>query len=165
MNAVSRLVTLDRLTLHLWLMTAQCPSDQEWEANFVEVNAYKKARLGDLSALRVLVISDGGRPNAKQRVMASMDIKGRPVKKAVLSPQMRNPLHRGALTAMRWLNPGYKGFEPSQVLTALEYLDLGSFARPIAVELTSLEPKLPPVPSMRVVKSCLLRGQIHAAAQ
>jgi hypothetical protein len=160
MNAVSRLVTLNRLTLHLWLMTAECPSEQEWEANFVEVNAYKKARLGDLSSLRVLVISDGGRPNAKQRRMMTTDINGRPMKKAVVSPQMEKPLLRGALTAMRWLNPGYSGFEPTQVLAALEYLDLGAFTGTIAVELASLETKLPPVQSMKVINSCLLRGPV-----
>jgi hypothetical protein len=111
------------LTLSLVLHTDKAPSDAEWNQVLDFYRTYAQEHAGDFSALRVLVIIDGGGPNAKQRADLMSAKNKASVKTAILSD---SKIIRGIATAFNWINGdrSMRLFAPTDLSTALHFLDL-----------------------------------------
>jgi hypothetical protein len=92
-----------------------CPTDAEWKAFLDE------AREVPPSELRVVVFTDGGRPNTVQRSDLADYCDGAQPLIAVISA---NKIVRGALTAISWFNKRIKLFSPTAANEALLYVGL-----------------------------------------
>jgi hypothetical protein len=90
------------------------PSARDWDALLATCRR-------EIATLRGgVVLSDGGRPNAKQRAaLAALD--GAVVRIAVLTPSV---LARGAVTALHWLGHNIRAFEPDDLDSAFAYIDV-----------------------------------------
>lgn len=106
----------------LWLHTDRDPPPDEWALALQRV-ATLKQRLGGISNLRALVLTDGGAPNALQRGELNDILEGT-AKSAVVSNVLSHRLKRGIATAISWLNPNFRAFPPDQFDQALAHLDL-----------------------------------------
>jgi len=109
----------------LWLHTEVEPPASQW-ATAVEqlVKARRQRGLG-VDRVRSMVITDGGAPNPAQRVQIARDLhEGRPTKLAVLTLALSHPVKRGIATALSWVNPSIRFYQPTQFGDALAYLDL-----------------------------------------
>lgn len=102
------------------------PNDAEWSAYEMELG--KVSALGESALLQVrqLVVSDGGGPNAAQRKSLQAFAGGRPVRVAVVSNALSNPIKLGIITAVSWFNPQLRAVPPDQWSKALSHLDLSN---------------------------------------
>lgn len=83
------------------------PTDDEW-IKWIELNV-DAAERGVLKAM--LVVTDGGAPNAKQRSMvADMPDAAREVPTAIVS---HSTFVRGIVTALSWSGKNIKAFDPA----------------------------------------------------
>jgi hypothetical protein len=94
------------------------PTDREWS------DYLKSWHPLDMSRVRTLVFTDGGRPNTAQRAMANEALGGKASLTAVVSA---SPLVRGTVTALGWfnpkrVNPKIKAFSPEEADRAFDYL-------------------------------------------
>jgi hypothetical protein len=103
---------LDRLAIAVH--SEQPPSDEEW-AQWI---ALCRDRPG---ALRVLVETHGGGPNAKQRKALNDALGSRDMRAAILTESL---LVRGVVTALAWLGIPLRAFTFDQVRLAADYLEL-----------------------------------------
>jgi hypothetical protein len=91
-------------------------TEDEWDSYLTFLGRQQ----ADIPAMRVLVIADVG-PTPKQR--AKMDAVTRPyIKTALIAVVTRSTVARGVVHAMRLFFPAYKPFEPSDIASALAYL-------------------------------------------
>jgi hypothetical protein len=93
----------------------QAPTDDEW-ARFMSVTKQVK-----LEHLRVLVFTDGGTPNVRQRGELVDHFAGQTPPIAMIST---NALVKGVATAISWFNPRIKVFAPSDVSKAFAHLGI-----------------------------------------
>jgi hypothetical protein len=105
-----------------WLHTAKNPPTQEWEACLAAARRAKRESGGDLD-LRSLVVSDGGAPNVKQRqeIFAGV-LGGVRSPTAVITNSLTNPVKRGVATAIAWLNPAFRAFDPAMAREAFAHV-------------------------------------------
>lgn len=123
----------------LWLHTQEDPPQAQWEAGLKRVVAAKEKVKGDLSRFRALAVSDGGAPNSLQRKQIFVDVFESSVKAAVVTKVLADRLKRGIVTAISWINPTFRGFQPEQFDQALAHLDLQQFRSELMVELKRLQ--------------------------
>jgi hypothetical protein len=115
---------IGELTLLVSLHTAAPPGD-DWIPYERLLREHKQRVNGDIARLRVLVVSDGGAPDTRQRHTMQNEIwQGRPVKVSVLTNSLKNPVVRGIATALSWMNPGFKICNPSDLRGGLVHLEL-----------------------------------------
>jgi hypothetical protein len=120
------LIELDGLNIAIWLHTSIDPPDCQWDEGVRRISDFVACKSGEVSGFRVLALSDGGAPSAMQR-KRHHDALGNyyPVKVAVVTTVLRtSALKRGVATALHWLNPGYRFFEPTDILHALDHIDV-----------------------------------------
>jgi hypothetical protein len=130
-----RLLRIGELDLALVLHTAAPPGYDEWKALVEEYRRLADTNSG-LSGLRVLVLTDGGGPNAAQRSMVNDVFRGQP-KVAVVTA---SALIRGIITVFAWFNPATTGFAPGELDRALRHLELPPDVLPELLRaLTALE--------------------------
>lgn len=124
-NVALEILHVRHLDVFLWLHGGRAPTNPEWDEACVRVADQLRQRLGVTSFFRVLVVSDGGGPSSLQRAKLFRDIYGsQPVKIAALSNAFSNPIVRGIVTAVLWLNPSVRTFQPSDWREAFTYLEL-----------------------------------------
>jgi len=101
---------------------SEAPMDDEW-AQLLEV------QLGALSdgAIRVLVATDGGAPNASQRALLTSRAAGLKMIVAVLTPSV---IARAAAVAIRLFQPDIRILPRHEVEKALDHLDVLERDRP-----------------------------------
>ncbi len=124
----------------LFLHGSRAPTREEWDACMATLASMATA--GTLAKLRVLVVSDGGGPDAVMRgkLQALFKEQGYSTKTSVvLSGGM---LARGMVTAVSWFNPNLKSFAPNGFAAALEYLGLSHGAQRLLRELSNMEREL-----------------------
>lgn len=90
------------------------PSPSEWSSVIDSLRAHSS-----LSALKILVFTEGGAPNAAQRADLTAVLANKKLPIAVLTTSV---IARAAGTALTWLNPGFRVFGPSDFDKALDYL-------------------------------------------
>jgi hypothetical protein len=125
LNFGFRRVNFDRLSFFLWLHTDRDPDPRDWKESCEAVRRAIGERGGDLSRVRVFVVSDGGAPNVLQRRQIIDALSGRSIRAAIVTSVLEtNPLKRGIATALSWTLPDMKFFAPRQVANALEHVDI-----------------------------------------
>lgn len=113
----------------------EAPSNEEWD----EYLEYYVAHLDKCQ--RILVISDGGGPNAVQRKKTSEAIKNTKTMTAVCTDQM---LVRGIVTALAWFNNKIEAFPKKNVAEALKFLGASEAAASrLMAEATRLRSSIP----------------------
>ncbi|HTU59849.1 MAG TPA: hypothetical protein VMF89_15465 [Polyangiales bacterium] len=107
--------------LVICLHTSVDPPAAEWENMLSQLSALLAAA-PDTRQVRMLVVTGGGGPDAIQRVQLGKVWDGRDLKVAVVVPGLGNPLKRGLMTALSWVNPAMAFFTPEQLRQALFHL-------------------------------------------
>jgi hypothetical protein len=114
-----------RLSVIVVMHTAATPPLPDWARFEEEIKRHKRQSGADFQRLRSLVISDGGAPTTQQRhEMLTVIWEGRPMKGALLTNSLKNPIKRGIATALTWLNPNFKICVPTDFRGALVHLEL-----------------------------------------
>jgi hypothetical protein len=146
------IVQLGTLEVCLWLHTKRDPSQEAWDAAGEELKKLKERVGGDIQRMPMLVITDGGAPNARQRSQLERGIfGGGKHRTAAISNMLSNPVIRGLATALSWLNPGFRVFEPSHWREAVDYIGVPDGVRRLWPALKRMQAKLPPVTTLRVL--------------
>lgn len=93
------------------------PSAAEWDEYVASARQWRC----DIRAL--LVLSDGGGPNASQRAALdeALGLENHTAKTAVVTVSM---MARGIVTAIGWFSKGIKAFSTNQISAALDYLEI-----------------------------------------
>lgn len=92
------------------------PADEEWRAYVEALRAH--------SVKRILVLTDGEGPNARQRKHMLERLGANAQRTAVVTPSMAA---RGIVTAVAWLGTDIRAFAPDETAAALEFLGLTRF--------------------------------------
>jgi hypothetical protein len=140
------------LMVILWLHTQADPPDPEWDSAVSKLFGLRNARRLSADLIRQLVISDGGAPNALQRKEMADFFYGMPSKLSVVTPVLANPVKRGVATAVTWLNPASRFYEPPEMTQAIAYLDLTSVTSTLEAEFQRLQKQLPPIRTLAAVQ-------------
>lgn len=137
----------------LWLHSEVDPPKEEWDAALERLTVLRRARRLPVDRLRQLVVSDGGAPNALQRRQFAQEFhEDVPTKLAVLTSVLASePVKRGIATALSWVNPSVRFFEPREAVEALIYLDLLDQRDAILHEYKRLQFKMRPLRDLSVV--------------
>ncbi len=132
MKMGAQLVTVGELHVGVWLHTGSDPSAEEWSASCRNVSDFAKISGGDFTRFRAFMVTDGGTPDALQRKELFRDaLGGYPAKMSVVTEAVAtSALKRGIATALTWMNPNFRVFEPSDLALALNH---------IGIELTRFE--------------------------
>src|SRR5688572_23544730 len=89
----------NRLFVVLWLHTAADPPANEWDPIVSALLEARRARLVHASLTRLLVLTDGGAPNALQRTRFTRDFHdGLQCPVSVVTTSLSNPVKRGIAT-------------------------------------------------------------------
>src|SRR4051794_37050397 len=108
------------LHIVVWLHTAEDPSKARWTEACDRVGALVKT--GPSARICSVIVTDGGAPNAAQRAQHVTQVeRGRPVPSSVVTNAMSNPIKRGVATAISWVMPAIRFFNPDQAPEALAY--------------------------------------------
>jgi hypothetical protein len=99
----------------VFVHTEDPPSDEEWDQL---MTAFKQ--VPDLRRCRVLVLTAGGAPNARQRQVVNAILKQATPPVAIVSSSM---VARAVVTAMGWFNPRMKAFAEEDISGAFAHLD------------------------------------------
>src|SRR5580658_6918682 len=153
MKMGAQLVAVGDLHVGVWLHTRTDPAADEWSASCRGVAELAKAKGGgDLSRFRALFVTDGGTPDALQRKELFRDaLGGYPAKMSVVTEAVAtSALKRGIATALTWMNPNFRVFDPSDLALALNHIgiELTRF-EPIWECLSSMQSSLEPNATMR----------------
>ncbi len=92
------------------------PTDEEWD---VVLEAY--STVPDLNEARSLIYTDGAAPTVLQRGKLNDLLMGRQPRIAVLTP---SKLARAAGAALRWFNPRFRVFNPTDYDGAMSHLEV-----------------------------------------
>lgn len=126
------------------------PPAQEWERTLRELGALM-ASAPATQQLRMLVVTGGGGPDARQRAQLREVWGDHAIKVALLVPGHGNPIKRGLVTALNWINPALAVFTPNNFPDALKYLDLQHELPNVWQELCALQGKLAPVRTLAMI--------------
>ncbi|MEO8180757.1 MAG: hypothetical protein ABI895_18135 [Deltaproteobacteria bacterium] len=157
-----RMLHLRNLHVALLLHTERDPSAAEWSRGCQAFGALRKQCGDNTASLRTLVISDGGAPNAKQRAeffQAGLEGLHRT---ALISLSLSNPVKRGIATALSWVNPRVRAFEPPCWSEAFGYAGLSRHFDAVWSELAKLQQRLPDNQTLRLIATA---ARHPAAAQ
>ncbi|HET6334303.1 MAG TPA: hypothetical protein VFG30_13865 [Polyangiales bacterium] len=151
MELAFALVERAGLTVSLCLHTAELVPQNEWDAMIAQLFRLGADANFHPEHLRMLVISDGGAPDARQRGQLSEVWGGRTIKLAIVVPSTNNPVKQGVITALSWLNPAVGFFSAPLMLDALRHLDLAGELPSLWPELMSLQRGLAPILTLRLI--------------
>jgi hypothetical protein len=151
MELASALVERAGLKLSICVHTAQPVPQHDWDAMIGQLSRLQAQANFDHERLRMLVISDGGAPDAKQRAELTELWAGRTLKLAIVVPSTKDPVKLGAITALSWLNPAVGVFNAPLMLEALRHLDLAGELESLWPELMSLQRRLGPIVTLRLL--------------
>jgi hypothetical protein len=148
------ILELGNRTVVMWLHTMVDPPTDQWDAAIEAIVEHRAARKLAPSEMRHLVVSDGGAPSAKQRAQLLRAVwEGTPGHIAVVTPVLTNPIKRGVATALTWLNPLSRFYEPSGFRVALEYLEVAHHTDAIWSAYGELAQQLPPSDSLPMISA------------
>ena len=147
-------LSLEGYAVALWLHTAIDPPKDEWDRGLDTLIAATRAVR--TAKMRHLVITDGGAPNAAQRARMHNELaRSEPLRLAVVTTVLSNPIKRGVATALSWANPQIGFFQPPQIEQALQHVDLTGHADVLWSEFVKMQREIPPVAALRAVALAL----------
>jgi hypothetical protein len=112
----------------------ESPTNEEWE----EFLKLLKSRGEHFAKLRILVVTDGGGPNAPQRKLLEETLKGRPVRVAIVTDSAKS---RFIASAVSLFNRDHKGFAKGEIQNAYRHLGLTpSECRSVESAIRELDP-------------------------
>jgi hypothetical protein len=150
MEMAFTLLVRGRVRLMICMHTAVDPPAAEWEPRMREL-AMLLAATPDAKHIRMLVVTGGGGPDARQRAQLR-DVWGpRQIKVAVIVPGSGNPLKRGLMTALSWINPAMAFFTPDEFRLALEHVEQPEELDAVWSEILKLQSQLAPVRTVRLI--------------
>jgi len=151
MELAFKLLKLGDLHLSISLHTAQPVPQAQWDLMLVQLRALCPA--GKLAAehTRMLVLTDGGAPDVKQRAQLSEIWGHAEIKVAVMVPGTGNAEKRGVITALTWLNPALGMFTPDLFARALEHLDVRAEQADVWREVLQLQQRLEPLRTVALI--------------
>jgi hypothetical protein len=120
-NCVASQVSVADKEVFLYLHRHEPPRETEWSSALATLRAWDERNGGDVSKMRILVITDGGSPDVSQRAAFNTWLSKRHVPTAVMLASM---LARGVVTAFSWFNPYIASFSLEQPRLALQHLGL-----------------------------------------
>ncbi len=126
MKMGAQLVAVGGFHVGIWLHTGSDPSPEEWTASCRNVSEFAKSNGGDFSRFRAFMVTDGGTPDALQRKELFRDaLGGYPARMSVITEAVvTSALKRGIATALTWMNPNFRVFEPGDLALALDHIGL-----------------------------------------
>jgi hypothetical protein len=139
------------LTVALCVHSTEPVPQPEWDAMIAQLTRRAADPAFDSEHLRMLVISDGGAPDARQRAQLADIWAGRASKLAIVVPAMSKPEKQGVITALGWLNPAVGLFNPPLMLDALRHLDIEDELDSLWPELLALQRRLVPIRTLRLI--------------
>lgn len=139
------------IDVSLWLHTTEDPPTKEWDLALEHLTTLRRQRGGDLTKIRALAITDGGAPNVTQRAHLFTNLYEGKAKSAVVTTALSNRIKRGVVTAISWINPSFKAFQPEEYKLALAHLDLGDHWPMLWSELINLQKALPVNQTLRLM--------------
>jgi len=140
------------LRLHVVMHTAATPLADDWRAYEAALREAKGPQGIYVDRMRVLVISDGGAPDTHQRHLIQNDIwEGKPVKTALLTNSLKNPVKRGIARALTWMNPGFLVCAPHDLPAAVRHLEMAHDFDHIWAQCVALQGKLPPIQTLELI--------------
>ncbi|HKY37780.1 MAG TPA: hypothetical protein VJN18_17680 [Polyangiaceae bacterium] len=150
---------LDSHVVLVWLHPVSDPPPTEWDACMARIEQLKVELQGDLDRLRLLVVSDGGAPNAQQRTRLFSDLMEGRSRDAVVTCSLSNPIKRAIAATIGWLNPEFRAFDPDQAVQALEHIRCTAPAEQDAIwdALVGLQHQLPPNQTLQLMAGRLGR--------
>ena len=152
MEGTHRLVPIGDYVVSLWLHNHEDPSKAFFASAIDEIAAQNFSP----AKLRNLVVTDGGAPNTAQRkLLIEGAWRKRPMKLAVVTTVLDNPLKRGVATALSWLNPNIHFFRPETFGEALGHLDLASHARQVWDAYADLQRQMQPIANLKMIGSAM----------
>jgi hypothetical protein len=157
---VMRTLKLAGLDVLVYLHTPPDPTPAEWAASMKVLVELKQKNGGDISRILSLVVSDGGAPDTKQRAMLLQEIlEGRPQKIALITNTLGNPIKRGIVTAISWVNPAFRAVPPERWAEALRHIGLEGKIDALLEELRLMQAALPPVKTLALLEAEVRRAQ------
>lgn len=136
------LAEIEALRCIVWLHGEHDVAADDWAYAMERVRAAKQSCGGDLSRLRFLVVTDGGAPNAQQRTELFARLLEGKVRCAAISMSLDNPVKRGIVTAITWLNREFKAVLPEHFDSGLAFLGIAR-VEPLWAVLLALQSALP----------------------
>jgi hypothetical protein len=164
MECGNAVVELGEIVLGTMLVSELDPPTPEWDQAIEHLIRYLQRHETPVERLRLLTITQGGSPTTRQRAELKVAFEGRHPRVSVVSAALDSPLKRGIATALQWINPQVGLFAPSQVLEALEYLDLTHAQDKVLQLFLDLERQMRPLPVMRVIAQQLGAAPASTAA-
>jgi hypothetical protein len=143
-------LTRGSVRLVICLHTKVDPPQAEWD-NVLKLLSAQLAAAPDVERMRMLVVTGGGAPDARQRAQLAEVWAKRDIKTAILVPGRNNPLKRGLMTALTWINPAIAFFEPPQLSEALVYLGIAQELEAVWKELAGLQGQLTQVATLQLI--------------
>jgi hypothetical protein len=141
---------VDRYAVALWLHTENDPPKDEWNAAIDRLIADTKDV--PTADMRHLVLTDGAAPSAAQRARMHKELaREKPLRLAVITTVLSNPIKRGVATALSWANPQIRFFQPAQARDALQHLDLADHLDALWPQYSTLQQQLPPIAVIKAV--------------
>lgn len=148
-NTVVKQVSAGDCEVIMFLHTRHALSREEWNESLALIGRCAKA--GDFRRLRVLVVSDGGGPDATQRAELQELFK-RQDHLLKTSVMLTSVIARGIVAAVSWFNPHIKSFSPRQFGEALSHLGLPSATAPrLLHEFSEMQRELSPVSCLALI--------------
>jgi hypothetical protein len=145
------MLQMRNLHVGLWLHTERDPSAEEWTAGCHAFQELRDHCGADIASLRALVISDGGAPNAIQRAQFFRPALGGLQRTSAISNALSDPVKRGIVTAITWVNPRFRAFAAQQWWDALAHVGLTQHAAQVWNEFAKLQRGLPPNQTLREI--------------
>jgi hypothetical protein len=110
------------------------PHDAEWDG-FLRLLSDNR---NNFERMKILVVTDGGGPNASQRKRLEGTLSGKPVRVAVVTDSAKS---RFIASAISLINRDHKGFSMKEIGQAYQHLDMtSSECREAELALKEMEP-------------------------
>lgn len=114
----------------------ETPLDEEWDG-FLKILADNKT---NFAKLKVLVVTDGGGPNAQQRKRLEATLGGKPIRVAVVTDSAKS---RFIASIISFINKDHRGFAMKEIAQAYDHLQMDKQERVLAEQaLKELTPQV-----------------------
>lgn len=149
MDLVFDIVQCGDLHVLTWLQTTVDTTGEAWAASTKRVAEKKREVKGDISKLRVLAVTDGGAPGTMQRRELFTELLEGQVIGVGITTVLNNPIKRGIVTAILWLNPKFNAYNPDRYREAFAHIHVEPHAETLLRALQRMQEGMSPVNTLQ----------------